>query len=328
MRILVTGGTGFLGAHLARALLAGKHYVVISGRNFAQAQPLIEAGAIPIRADLADSEATIDSCRGVDAVCHVGALSSPWGRREEFFAANVSGTAAVIEGCRRHNVRRLVHVSSPSVLFDGRDHLNLTEAAPYPHRFVSEYSRTKKLAEDLVNAATGVPAVILRPKAIFGPGDRALLPRLVAAARAGRLPQIGNGQNRVDLTYVDNVVRAILLALDSDAAVGKTYTITNDEHPLLWKVIRTVLMRLGIAPNLCRVPLSLALAAAAVMEWRAAFTHREPLLTRYAVGILARTQTYDISAAKRDLGYGPQITVAEGIERTLLYCQRPPISLF
>ena len=265
MRILVTGGTGFLGGHVARALLAGKHHVVISGRDFAQAQRLIEAGAIPIRADLTDRGATMDSCRRVDVVCHVGALSSQWGRREDFFAANVSGTAAVIEGCRRHNVRRLVHISSPSVLFDGRDHLNLTEAAPYPRRFISEYSRTKKLAEDLVNAAHDLPAAILRPKAIFGPGDRALLPRLIAAARAGRLPLIGNGQNRVDLTYVGNVVRAILLALDSDAAVGKTYTITNDEHPLLWEVIRSVLTRLNIAPALRRAPLALALAAATVM---------------------------------------------------------------
>ena len=317
MRILVTGGTGFLGGYVARALLAGKHHVIISGRNFAQTQSLIEAGAIPLHADLTDREATIESCKDVEAVCHTGAFSSQWGRREEFFAANVSGTSAIIEGCRRHKVRRLIHISSPSVLFDGHDHINLSETSPYPQHFASEYSHTKKLAEDLVNAAKDVSTVILRPKAIFGLGDRALLPRLITAARAGRLPQIGNGQNQVDLTYVGNVVHAILLALESDAAVGKTYTITNDEHPLLWEVIRIVLKRLNIPSNLRRIPPAVAMTAAMIMEWQATITQREPLLTRYAVGILSRTQTYDISAAKRDLGYVPQITVSEGIEQTL-----------
>jgi nucleoside-diphosphate-sugar epimerase len=168
-----------------------------------------------------------------------------------------------------------------------------------------------------VNAATDLPAVILRPKAIFGPGDHALLPRLIAAARAGRLPQIGDGQNRVDLTYVENVVHAVLLALDSEVAIGKTYTITNDEHPLLWEVIRDVLTRLGLSTRLRRIPLSLAFIAATLMEWGAAFTRQEPWLTRYSVGLLARTQTYDISAAKRDLGYAPRVTVAEGLDRTL-----------
>src|SRR5690606_28669858 len=103
--------------------------------------------------------------------------------------------------------------------------------------------------EDIVNLAhrNGLPSVILRPKAIFGPGDTTLLPRLVEAARQGRLPQIGDGRNLVDLTYVENVVHALLLALESDAALGKTYTITNNEHVSLWEVIRTVLAELGLS---------------------------------------------------------------------------------
>jgi nucleoside-diphosphate-sugar epimerase len=300
MNLLVTGGTGFLGQHLAAALLRRGHQVRLLGRNFAGVGSLLALGAAPVAVDLRDRGAVVAACAGADAVYHVGALSAPWGRR------------------RRHAVRRLIYVSSPSVLFDGHDHCYLTEDAPYPRRFASVYSLTKKLAEDRVNAAADLQTVILRPKAIFGPGDQALLPRMVAAARRRRLPQVGDGHNLVDLTYVENVVHALLLALDAEPAIGKTYTITNGEHIPLWDMIRTVLRRLGLPDRLRPLSLRLALAAAGLMEVRALVTGREPLLTRYSAAILGRTQTYDISAARRDLGYTPQISVAEGIERTLM----------
>jgi nucleoside-diphosphate-sugar epimerase len=327
MRILVTGGTGFVGQHLARELLARGHRVALLGRNFATAGALLAAGASRVTADLRDHVAIAAACVGMDAVYHVGALSAPWGRSADFHAVNVGGTEHVIAGCQRYGVGRLIVVSSPSVLFNGRDQLLLTDAAPYPARCISTYSATKKLAEDRVNAAIrrGLPAVIVRPKAIFGPGDTTLLPRLVDAARRRRLPQVGDGRNLVDLTYVGNVVDALVLALDAPAALGRTYTITNDEHVVLWDVIRSVLRRLGISTQLRRLPVSLALAAAGLMEARARLSGREPLLTRYSVAVLARTQTYDIAAARRDLGYAPTVSVAEGIDRTIAYL-RPAAS--
>lgn len=321
MEVLVTGGTGFLGQHLARALLAKGHSVHILGRNFAKAGPreLIAGGAIPITADLRDRAAVDAACAGIEVVFHTGALSTPWGKLVDFHDINVGGTEAVLAGCLAHGARRLIYVSSPSVVFAGRDQRLVLEDVPYPHRFPSTYSLTKKLGEDRVNAAAaaGFPTVILRPKAIFGPGDQALLPRLIAAARQKRLPQIGDGNNLVDLTYVENVVQALVLALDAPAAIGNTYTITNDEHVPLWDMIRRVLSRLNLSTRLRRVPLSVALAAASLMELRAALTGQEPLLTRYTAAILARTQTYDISAAKRDLGYAPCVSIADGTERTL-----------
>lgn len=319
MRVLVTGGTGFVGQHTVRALLQRGDQVAMLGRDWSRSAATLKAGALPIQADLRDAAAIRAACAGMDAVLHIGALSAPWGRAADFHAINVGGTANVIAGCEHHQVGRLIVVSSPSVLFDGRDQHLLSDAAPYPTRFTSIYSATKKLAEDRVRAAMGrgLNAVILRPKAIFGPGDTTLLPRLIAAARRGRLPQIGDGRNVVDLTYVDNVVHALLLTLHAPAAVGGTYTITNDEHVLLWDVIRTVLRRLDLSTDLPRMPLRVALLLARLMEIHASITHREPILTRYSVAILARTQTYDISAARRDLGYTPLVTVAEGIERTV-----------
>ena len=255
----------------------------------------------------------------MDAVIHAGALSSAWGPKAEFETVNVGGTEAVIDGCRQGGVARLVHISSPAVIFTGADHVEADERWPYPPTFSSHYAATKKQAEDLVNAAHagGLPTVILRPKAIFGPGDQALIPRLLAAARAGRLRQFGKGDNRVDLTYVENVAHAILLALESRAAVGRTYFITNDEHVLLWPIIRRLLQSLHLPHQLRPLSISLAMAAAGVMEWSGGFTGREPLLTRYSVGVLARTQTYNIATARRDLGYAPIVSVEEGINRTL-----------
>jgi nucleoside-diphosphate-sugar epimerase len=317
MRVLVTGATGFLGGRLAATLLEHGHQVRVLVRNPSADGAGIE-GAKVWRGDLRNPATVIAACEDMEVVQHAGALSSPWGPKSEFYETNVSGTQAIIDGCQRYGVRRLIYVSSPSVVFDGQDQHNLTEAAPYPATSVSVYSHTKKLGEDLVNAASGaLETVTLRPKAIFGPGDRALLPRLLATARTGRLPMIGDGRNLVDLTYVDNVVEAMRLAMRADAAAGKTYHITNDEHALLWNLVRRILQELKLPPPRLRISLSAALAAAGAMEQVARVTGREPTLTRYSTLILARTQTYNIAAAKRVLGYTPPVSLEEGIERTL-----------
>lgn len=324
MEILVTGGTGFLGQYLALELLHRGDNVRLMGRDFGGAARVLAAGARPVRADLRDPGAVQSACAGVEVVYHAGALSAPWGSGEDFYAVNVGGTAAVIEGCRARDVRRLIYVSSPSVVFDGRDQVESTEDAPYPRRFQSVYSLTKKLGEDLVNATRDLETVIVRPKAIFGPGDQSLLPRVVEAARQRRLPQIGDGRNLVDLTYVANVVHALLLAARAPAALGRTYTITNDEHIPLWPMLRAVLRRLDVPSPARRLPVRVALLLAVALEARAGMTGREPLLTRYTVAILARTQTYNIAAARRDLGYTPLVSVADGIERTISAMRAEP----
>jgi nucleoside-diphosphate-sugar epimerase len=319
MKILITGATGFLGSHLAAALLAQGHQLTLLGRDFSTVQAQLAAGATPLAIDLRDRAAVIAACAGMELVYHVGALSTAWGQWADFYGINVEGTRAAVDGCMHHAVRRLIYVSSPSVVFDGQDQININETQPYPKRFTSPYAATKKIGEDLVNAAhaQGLPTVIMRPKAIFGPGDRALLPRLIDRARQMRLPQIGNGDNLVDLTYVDNVVHALLLAADAPHAVGQTYFITNNEHIPLWLTIRYVLYQRHLSTNLRTIPVPVALTIAWLLELNARRTGREPLLTRYTVGILARTQTYDIRAAQHDLGYQPQLSVADGLARTL-----------
>ena len=312
MKVLVTGATGFLGAHTVAALAAAGHEVYALRRDLSKLSAL---EAHPVLADLRDSVAVARACEGMEAVVHTGALSAAWGRLEDFTAVNVAGTQHVLEGCVQHGVKRLVHISSPAVIFDGLDQVNAPDDAPYPIRFSSHYALTKKLAEDAIRAAP-VNAVILRPKAIYGPGDRSLLPRLVAAAKTGRLPQIGDGQNTVELTYVSDVVNAILLALEHDTARGLPYTITGGEPVRLWDAIRTVLTGLGLSSKLPVLPLRVALPLAKGMEFVAGLTGREPRLTRYTVELLARTQTYDTSRAGTELGYMPKVSLEDGLERT------------
>jgi nucleoside-diphosphate-sugar epimerase len=322
MKVLVTGGTGFLGQHLVKNLLIADHDVSIAGRDFMQVDALCKNGARPIVADLRDEAAIRQACKGIEVVFHVGALSAAWGKKSDFHAINVGGTKAIIAGCQEHGVRQLIYVSSPSVVFTGKDIRNATDDLPYPQHFTSVYALTKKLGEDLVNTASHrMATVILRPKAIFGPGDRTLLPQLIAVARRRRLPQIGSGENLVDLTYVENVVQALMLTMDAPAAIGHTYTITNDEHVPLWDTIRQVLRALDLDTDLRKVPLPVVQIAATFMEAQAAITGNEPLLTRYSAAILGCTQTYDIKAAKRDLQYIPRVSVAEGIRRTLATLQ-------
>lgn len=316
---LVTGATGFLGGRICALLAARGEPVVALGREAARFPALDERLVRRRVADLADGPALREACRGVDAVIHSAALSSAWGPRSAFLEVNVAGTVRLLEAARAAGVRRFVHVSSPSVVFAGADRRGVDESEPYPRRFLCAYSESKALAEERVRAAAGLETVIVRPRALFGPGDTALLPRLVRAGQARWLRVVGSGENVQDLTYVDNAAEALLLARRAPAAAGGTYFVTNGEPVRLWEVIFQVFDALGIARPRRRVPAGAALAFAAALE----LTHRlgalrgEPRLTRYTAALLARDQTLDISAARRDLGYAPSIGMAEALERTI-----------
>jgi 2-alkyl-3-oxoalkanoate reductase len=316
MKVLVTGATGFLGVHTCQLLSRG-HAVRAFGRDFSN---FPVSGVEQFGGDLRNADSVRRACANMDAVIHAGALSSPWGKLEEFMAVNVTGTRNVLETCLQAGVRRLVYISSPAVIFTGRDHLLERDDAPYPKSFSSHYALSKKLAEELVlEARTKLEVIILRPKAIYGPGDRALLPRIIAAARARRLPQVGDGENLVDLTFVDDAVLSIACALECPmpSTTFPLYTITSGEHLKLWTVICRLLEALGIHSNLPVMPVAAMLMLAGWLEQVAKLTGREPRLTRYSVALLACTQTYDISRAKSDLGFEPRTNLEQGLIRTL-----------
>jgi nucleoside-diphosphate-sugar epimerase len=319
LRALVTGGTGFVGGALARRLCAEGAQVTALGRNPVAGAQLERDGIAFVRADLAEAAPVAQACRGQDVVFHCGALASPWGAYRQFYAANVLGTEHVIRGCQQHGVGRLVHVSTPSVYFGGQPRLNVKETDPLPPRPLSRYAATKRLAELAVERAhaAGLPVISLRPRAIFGPGDNVLLPRLIRQLKAGRLRIIGRGDNLADLTYIDNVVDALLLcAAAPAAALGRTYNITNGETVRLWDMVARLSQALGYPPPHRRVSLRAALVLAGALELAyALLPGREPPLTRYTVRMLGQEATLDISAARRDLGYTPRVSLDEGLRR-------------
>lgn len=315
---LVTGGTGFLGQALARRLRDGGWIVAALGRNATIGARLEAEGIRFIQADLADAAAMAKACAGQDVVFHSGALSVPWGPYEAFYEANVLGTHHVAEGCLVGGVGRLVHVSTPSLYFDGRDREWIKESDPLPARGVNHYAETKRLAEQMVDAAAarGLATVTIRPRGIFGPGDTTILPRLVKANAAGRLPLFDGGRARIDLTYVENVVDALLdCARAPDSALGAKYNITNGEPVAVGDLLPRVFAAIGVAFNPKPLAAWQGLAAATALEtWARVTSGPEPLLTAYAVGLLSKHQTLDITQARDKLGYAPRVSLDAGIQ--------------
>ncbi|HEV3143975.1 MAG TPA: NAD-dependent epimerase/dehydratase family protein [Gemmataceae bacterium] len=321
MKALVTGGGGFLGRAIVAQLRERGDHV----RSFSrQAHPeLTELGVEQIQGDLSDVAAVERAADGCDVVFHVAAKAGIWGPYKEYYYTNVVGTRNVIAACRKKGMHRLVHTSTPSVVFRGRDEKGIDERAPYSNWFLAWYPHTKCAAEWDVLDANGpeLATVALRPHLIWGPGDNHLIPRLLDRARQGKLIRIGSGKNLADTTYVDNAASAHLLAADrlspGGAIAGKAYFISQGEPVNLWDFINRILA-LGSLPPVARsIPAWLAFHAGSMMELRHWLLRRpgEPNMTRFLARQLSTSHWFDISAARRDLGYAPLVSTEEGLKR-------------
>ncbi|MBA2321945.1 MAG: NAD-dependent epimerase/dehydratase family protein [Deltaproteobacteria bacterium] len=303
-------------------LLEAGHEVHFLARG---AYPAVEArGAVGHRIDLRDAAALAPALAGVEAVFHVAAKAGFWGDVAEYRAVNVDGTRNLLEAAKAAGVSRFLYTSTPSVIGYGHDVAGVGEA-PYATSFESPYAETKAEAERLVLAANtpGFATVALRPHLIIGPGDPNLLPRVVARAKAGTLFRIGNGTNRVDITYVDNAAYAHLdaaVALTSSDApcAGKAYFVSNDDPRPLWPWIDDFLGRVGVAPVARGIPFGLAMFLGGAVEtvWRGLGLKSEPRLTRFLALALSREHWYDMGPAKRDFGYHVRVPLEEGTRRT------------
>jgi nucleoside-diphosphate-sugar epimerase len=320
MTILVTGGGGFIGRSIVRALLdRGERVRVLCRGDYLL---LREWGVDLMRGDIRDPDVVAAAVEGCDGVFHTAAHIDLWGPYETFFDVNTLGTRHVIEGCKQHRVPKLVYTSTPSVVHSGDAVSGVDESAPYPSHFEAHYPATKALAEQEVLAANSdtLSTVAIRPHLVWGPGDSSALPRLVARAKAGRLRMVGRPQ-RVDTTYIDNAVAAHLAAYDRLApgspAAGKAYFITQGEPLEGPTFINDVLDAAGLPPVTRTIPAPLARSAAALAEavWSAFQLQSEPPVTRFLVSQLSTAHWYDISAARRDLGYDPAVSYAEGMVR-------------
>jgi len=321
MRVLVTGGGGFLGTGIVRLLLARGYSVRSYSRG---AYPHLAAlGVEHVAGDLSDAAAVGRAVAGCDLVFHTAAKPGVWGPYAGYYDANVRGTEYVIDACRAHGVERLVYTSSPSVVFTGKDQAGIDESAPYPSRYLYAYAQTKALAEKAMMAANdgNLATVSLRPRLIWGPGDPNILPRVVRMAKTGKLRHVGGGPHLIDSTYVDNAAEAHVQAADrlsiGAAVAGKAYFISNGEPMAADAFMNNMLGACGMPPATRRVPKPLAVGAGALCEaiWALLGRKDDPPVTRYMMLSIGATNWFDLGAAKRDLGYAPQVSMAEGFAR-------------
>ena len=331
MKTLVTGATGFLGGALARRLHGMGWDVTALGRNPAKLNELEDAGIRSLRADISKQDEVSASFSDFELVFHCAAFPSPWGEFETFYQANVIGTRNVVQACLKKDVKRLVYVSTPSIYFDYESRVSVKENDPLPEP-ISHYARTKRLAEEEIDKgfAQGLAMVSIRPRAIFGEGDTVIFPRLLARLKTGRLPILGDGENIVDLTYIQNVVDALLLCAGSPAnTLGKKYNISNGEPVRIWKLIERICDELDMPHPRRRISRQTAHAAASAIEFIYSLIpySPEPPLTRLSVSMMANDTTLDISAAKNELGYQPKVSVEEGVGRFLKWWKEANPSL-
>jgi len=287
--------------------------------------PALEAlGVECVHGDIRELTDVKRACANVTIVHHTAAVAGIWGSWHHFYDTNVLGTKNVISACCHAGVTQLVFTSSPSVTFAGRDQCGVDESAPYPTRWLAHYPHTKALAEKMVLEANGQHHLLtcaLRPHLIWGPRDQHLIPRLLDRARAGQLRRVGNGQNMIDAVYVENASTAHLLAADAlqpgSPVSGQAYFITNGEPVNCWQWINEILEFAGLPPPQRSIALPAAYAAGAILEaaWKVLGRTDEPRMTRFLAAQLATSHFFDIGAARRDFGYEPKISMAEGMKK-------------
>lgn len=319
MRVLVTGGRGFLGRHIVDALLSQGHDVSVLARG--HDADLEAAGVRLIQADLFDADAVRQACRGAERVFHVAALTGPWGRYEDFHRTNVQGTRHVIDACLVQGVRKLIYTSSPSAIIGFEDLCGVDERTPYPAQRISAYQHTKMLAEQMVLAAHGqhgLSTTALRPHAIWGPRDGHLMPTLMARQKAGKLTRIGAGDNLISVSYVENAASWHLQAADSDATGGRAYFVNEPDPVNMWDWIDQLLQAVALPPIRRRVsyPTAYVLGALSeawfeLMPWMG-----QPKLTRAVAAVCAKHHHFDTSAARRDFGMVSPVPMDEALSRT------------
>lgn len=314
-RVLVTGATGFLGGAVLRRL---RPTAVAQGRDPTRLAALQRIGfqTFPWNLPNTPSADQLAPLRDVVAIVHAAGLSAPFGPRPAFQRANVAGTQAVIDLARTLGVRRIVLISSPSVYFALADQLNVAEDAPLPKPF-THYAESKIQAEALVRAAPDLCPVILRPRGLYGPGDTALLPRLLRAANSRALPRFRGGIASIDLTFVSDCVDAVIAALDAPDAVGATLNISGGEVLKIADIVEQTCACAGLTPRWRDMPLGPALMAARLAETMALLRpgQPEPAVTRYGLGLFAYRQSLDTARARERLGWAPKVSFADGLDR-------------
>lgn len=313
MRIFLTGGSGFIGAAIARAL-APTHALSGMARSAASAQALHSLGVEPVRTAL--GEVQPDQLAGVDVVIHCAAHVAQWGRREDFWQANVEGTRQLLHAARQAGVHRFIHMGTEAALFDNADLVDIDETQPYPPRWRHLYCETKAAAEQAVLAANSnsLQTVVLRPRLVWGPGDQTILPDLLRMVRSGQYWWVDGGRARTSTCHIANLVHATELALEAGNA-GHSYFIVDPGTTTYREFLTALLATAGVTPPQRSMPSWLLRGMAGTLDllWRGLRLRGEPPLTPFAAAMLSAHCTIASDRAERELGYVPVIDRASGL---------------
>jgi len=323
MNILVTGATGFLGSRIVQTLLLKDEVpnILATGRKINAYNKSISSPKLRyLLGDLTDKTFVQSLFEGkIDIVINCASLSSPWGTYDAFYKANCITQSNLIKTAKEAKIKRYIYISSPSIYFNFKNTIAVNENTPLPEKLVNNYAVTKVEAEKMI-VESGLEYVILRPRALVGAGDTVIMPRMIRSYEEGRLKIIGTGENEVDLTSVSNFVDAIWLAVNTVPINCNTdYNITNGKPVKLWDAINYMLEKLGYNKITKKISTSILYKIAYLMELKSKYItkKREPVLTRYSVGILANSVWFDISKAKNKLGYTPKQSTQEAMDEFL-----------
>ncbi len=327
MRTLVTGAGGFLGLYLTEALLRNGDSVRTVCRG---SYPELERLGVEIfHADLGkadggkDGENLLRACEGVDVIFHVAAISGigePW---EKYYRTNTLGTRNLLNAAKEAGVKKFVLTSSPSVVFAGKPQCGVDESAPYPETWTAHYPHSKALAEKMVleaNGENGLLTCALRPHLIWGPRDKALIPRLIDRAGSGRLRRVGDGTNLVDMIYVENAAQAHIQAAEAlregSPVCGRAYFLSQGTPVNCWEWIDELLAIYDLPPVRKAVSFKTANFLGIICEkiWKLFRWESDPPMTRFLASQLACSHYFDITRAREDFGYVPKISKSEGME--------------
>ena len=321
MKVLITGGGGFLGSALAKKLLSLGNEVTILGRR---SYPEFEKMFYCIQTDVRDLSSVVKALEGQEVVFHTAAIPGIWGDYKDFYRTDVQGTQNVIFACHKNKVKKIIYTSSPSVVFGQKDIEGVGEKTSYPDEYLCHYPKTKAIAEQMVmeaNGCKGLATVCIRPHLIWGPGDPYLLPRIVERVKNRKLIRVGEGTNLVDMTYIDNAVEAHIKAcenLDLNSPVaGKCYFVSDDKPVLLWEWIEEVLIQLKLPGVTKSISFKHAFRLGRILEifYKIFLIKKEPPMTRFLATQLAKSHYFNITRSKKDFGYKPLVTNEEGIKR-------------
>lgn len=321
MKVLVTGGGGFLGTAICKELVKRKYQVFNFSRN--HYAHLTELGIETRKGNLSDPDSIELALEGIEAVFHVAAIAGVWGRYNDFYTTNTLGTENLVDNCKKLGLKYFIYTSTPSVVFAKDDILLGDESLSFPNKYLTDYAYTKSLAEKKVlsSVSDNFKALAIRPHLIWGPGDPHLFPRLILKAKEGKLKRVGDGDNLVDIIYVDNAAIAHVDAFEKlkidDSLSGEAYFIGQKEPVNLWDFINKIITLAGEEPVDSSISFSMAYKIGYVMEKfykLLGIVKPEPPMTRFIATQLAKSHYFSHAKAIRDFGFNPSISTEEGLK--------------